>query len=143
MLIGSSRRVMSFGEFPSFSEFYIHIMLIVYSDDLVFFLTHRMLHIPCLYRHVHKHGKEVLTQFSFAIAVFMLGSRLHVSTYLFFVMFKVYLSNETSITQRILDTMVAIRTFGTISRIISASTLTTTFLTLQTLQIFHTLHKSI
>lgn len=54
MLIGSSRLVMSFGEFPSFTEFYLQIMFIVMVDDLFFFLTHWLLHLPWLYKHIHK-----------------------------------------------------------------------------------------
>ena len=64
MLINSPRMKISFGEYPSFGEFYLQSMFILLVDDLFFFLTHIMLHIPWFYKHIHKQHHENDTSFS-------------------------------------------------------------------------------
>lgn len=64
MLIGGHRLAMSFGEFPSFTTFCLQTVFVTYVDDLVFFLTHRLLHMPWFYKHVHKQHHEYDTSFS-------------------------------------------------------------------------------
>lgn len=54
-----------FDNFPSLREYFLTVMFLLYMEDIFFFLTHRLFHLPFFYKHIHKQHHEYDTTFSF------------------------------------------------------------------------------
>ena len=58
LMIWAFTPIMDHHQLPDLPTFLFHLLIMVFLEDFSFYWVHRLLHLPCLYKHIHKKHHE-------------------------------------------------------------------------------------